>query len=142
MGLTVHHDNFYFSDAQIADSPSRRDGVSETAEFRLKAYGCELVQESAISLRVNQAVACTGQTLLHRFYSKRSLKKFDIERVAATCAFLACKLEEQPRKVRDVINVFHRGSARRARARRELRAAAGGPGTPEPPRRDVRGAEA
>ena len=37
MGLTVHHDNFYFSDAQIADSPSRRDGVSETAEFRLKA---------------------------------------------------------------------------------------------------------
>ena len=113
MGLTVHHDNFYFSDAQIADSPSRRDGVSETAEFRLKAYGCELVQESAISLRVNQAVACTGQTLLHRFYAKRSLKKFDVERVAATCAFLACKLEEQPRKVRDVINVFHGGSARR-----------------------------
>ena len=113
MGLTVHHDNFYFSDAQIADSPSRRDGVSETAEFRLKAYGCELVQESAILLRVNQAVACTGQTLLHRFYAKRSLKKFDVERVAATCAFLACKLEEQPRKVRDVINVFHRGSVRR-----------------------------
>jgi hypothetical protein len=113
MGLTVHHDNFYFSDAQIADSPSRRDGVSETTEFRLKAYGCELVQEAAILLRVNQAVACTGQTLLHRFYAKRSLTKFDVERVAATCAFLACKLEEQPRKVRDVINVFHRGSVRR-----------------------------
>ena len=78
-----------------------------------QAYGCELVQESAILLRVNQAVACTGQTLLHRFYAKRSLKKFDVERVAATCAFLACKLEEQPRKVRDVINVFHRGSVRR-----------------------------
>ena len=96
-------------------------------------------QESAISLRVNQAVACTGQTLLHRFYSKRSLKKFDIERVAAM----------------GVPRVQARGAAAegagrhqrvppgaRRRARRELRAAAGGPGTPEPPRRDVRGAEA
>ena len=116
MGLTVHHDNFYFSDEQISNSPSRKDGVSDETEFKLKVYGCELVQEGAILLRVNQAVACTGQTLLHRFYAKRSLKKFDIERVAATSCFLACKLEEQPRKLRDVINVFHRQNVRRKKA--------------------------
>ena len=39
--------------------------------------------------------------------------KFDVRRVAATSVFLACKLEECPRKLRDVVNVFHRMSRRR-----------------------------
>jgi hypothetical protein len=58
-------------------------------------------------------VACTGQVLLHRFYSKKSMTKFDVKRVAATAVFLASKLEECPRKLRDIINVFYRMSRRR-----------------------------
>tara|TARA_B110000977_G_scaffold198761_1_gene284372 strand:- start:8560 stop:9840 length:1281 start_codon:yes stop_codon:yes gene_type:complete len=126
MGLTVHHDNFYFSDAQIEKSPSRDDGIDEVCEFRSKVYGCELIQEGSILLKATQAVACTGQVLLHRFYAKRSLIHFDVETVAATCVFLACKLEEQPRKVRDVINVFHRGKGVRNRG---LNGTAGNTGT-------------
>ena len=87
--------------------------MDEETEFRLKVYGCELVQEAAVLLRAEQAVACTGQVLLHRFYAKRSLTKFDVERVAATMVFLACKLEECPRRLREVINVFHRMTCRR-----------------------------
>ena len=111
--FTANHDTFYLTDDQIADSPSRRAGMDEETEFRLKVYGCELVQEAAVLLRAEQAVACTGQVLLHRFYAKRSLTKFDVERVAATMVFLACKLEECPRRLREVINVFHRMTCRR-----------------------------
>ena len=66
------------------------------------------VQEAAILLKASQAVACTGQTLLHRFFCKRSTRQFPLDRVAATCVFLACKLEENSRKLRDVVNVFLR----------------------------------
>ena len=87
--------------------------MSEEDEFAMRVHGCELVQEAAVLLKASQQVACTGQVLLHRFYAKRSMVKFDVRRVAATSVFLACKLEECPRKLRDVVNVFHRMSRRR-----------------------------
>ena len=58
-------DTFYVTDAQLADS-LRRDGVDEATEFKLRVAACERVQEAAILLKASQAVACTGQTLLHR----------------------------------------------------------------------------
>jgi len=43
---------FYLSDAALLDSPSRGDGVSAEAEFKLRVYGAELVQAGAILLRL------------------------------------------------------------------------------------------
>lgn len=42
-------------------------------------YGCELIQEGGILLRMPQAVMATGQVLLHRFYCKESMLKFNIK---------------------------------------------------------------
>ena len=111
--IVTNVDNFYVTDDKIINSPSRERGVSEEDEFAMRVHGCELVQEAAVLLKASQQVACTGQVLLHRFYAKRSMVKFDVRRVAATSVFLACKLEECPRKLRDVVNVFHRMSRRR-----------------------------
>ena len=113
--IVTNVDNFYVTDDKIINSPSRERGVSEEDEFAMRVHGCELVQEAAVLLKASQQVACTGQVLLHRFYAKRSMVKFDVRRVAATAVFLACKLEECPRKLRDVVNVFHRMSRRRER---------------------------
>ncbi|ESQ34161.1 hypothetical protein EUTSA_v10007728mg [Eutrema salsugineum] len=55
----------------------------------------------------------TGQVLFHRFYCKKSLAKFDVKIVAASCVWLASKLEENPKKARQVIIVFHRMECRR-----------------------------
>ena len=111
--IVTNVDNFYVTDDKIINSPSRERGVSEEDEFAMRVHGCELIQEAAVLLKASQQVACTGQVLLHRFYAKRSMVKFDVRRVAATSVFLACKLEECPRKLRDVVNVFHRMSRRR-----------------------------
>ncbi|KAJ6790648.1 cyclin-L1-1 [Iris pallida] len=106
-------DTFYLSEEQLRDSPSRKDGIDESTETALRIYGCDLVQESGILLRLPQAVMATGQVLFHRFYCKRSFTRFSVKRVAASCVWLASKLEESPRKAKHVLIVFHRMECRR-----------------------------
>jgi hypothetical protein len=45
-------DTFYLTDEQLRDSPSRKDGIDEATETALRVYGCDLVQESGILLRL------------------------------------------------------------------------------------------
>ncbi|XP_014511834.1 cyclin-L1-1-like [Vigna radiata var. radiata] len=106
-------DTFYLTDEQLANSPSRKDGIDEATETTLRIYGCDLVQESGILLRLPQTVMATGQILFHRFYCKKSFARFDVKTVAASCVWLASKLEENPRKARQVIIVFHRMECRK-----------------------------
>ncbi|XP_061340857.1 cyclin-L1-1-like isoform X2 [Gastrolobium bilobum] len=106
-------DTFYLTDEQLTNSPSRKDGIDEATETTLRIYGCDLIQESGILLRLPQAVMATGQVLFHRFYCKKSFARFNVKKVAASCVWLASKLEENPRKARQVIIVFHRMECRR-----------------------------
>lgn len=48
-------DNFYLTDEQLKDSPSRKDGIDEATETTLRIYGCDLIQESGILLRLYPA---------------------------------------------------------------------------------------
>lgn len=45
-------DNFYLTDEQLKDSPSRKDGIDEATETTLRIYGCDLIQESGILLKL------------------------------------------------------------------------------------------
>ncbi|PKU37640.1 cyclin-l1 isoform x1 [Limosa lapponica baueri] len=58
----------------------------------------------------------TGQVLFHRFFYSKSFVKHSFEIVAMACINLASKIEEAPRRIRDVINVFHH--LRQLRAKR------------------------
>ncbi|KAI3470544.1 hypothetical protein Pfo_027207 [Paulownia fortunei] len=106
-------DTFYLTDEQLKNSPSSKDGIDEATETTLRIYGCDLIQESGILLKLPQAVVATGQVLFHRFYCKKSFARFNVKRVAASCVWLASKLEESPRKARQVLIVFHRMECRR-----------------------------
>ena len=48
-----------------------------------------------------------AQVLFQRFYYSKSLVKHNMEVVAMACVNLASKIEEAPRRIRDVVNVFH-----------------------------------
>ncbi|KAK4493032.1 hypothetical protein RD792_018152, partial [Penstemon davidsonii] len=106
-------DTFYLTEEKLKNSPSRKDDIDEATETTLRIYGCDLIQESGILLRLPQAVMATGQVLFHRFYCKKSFARFNVKRVAASCVWLASKLEESPRKTRQVLIVFHRMECRR-----------------------------
>lgn len=45
-------DNFYLTDDQLTNSPSRKDGIDEATETSLRIYGCDLIQESGILLKL------------------------------------------------------------------------------------------
>ncbi|CAN6248470.1 unnamed protein product [Urochloa humidicola] len=106
-------DTFYLTDEQLRDSPSRKDGIDEATETMLRVYGCDLIQESGILLRLPHAVMATAQVLFHRFYCKKSFVQFSAKRVAASCVWLAGKLEESRREPKHIIFVFHRMECRR-----------------------------
>lgn len=112
-------DNFYLTDEELKNSPSRKDAIDEATETMLRIYGCDLIQESGILLKLPQAVMATGQVLFHRFYCKKSFARFSVKRVAASCVWLASKLEESPRKAKHILMVFHRMECRRESLRIE-----------------------
>ena len=72
-------DNFYVSKEDLANSPSRADGISPEIETAQRVYGCELIQQAGILLRLPQAVMATGMVLLQRFYCKVSLVTHDVK---------------------------------------------------------------
>lgn len=45
-------DTFYLSEEQLKSSPSRKDGIDEATETTLRIYGCDLIQESGILLKL------------------------------------------------------------------------------------------
>ncbi|DAZ95627.1 TPA: hypothetical protein N0F65_002256 [Lagenidium giganteum] len=107
-------------DCILRNSPSRQDGISEEVEADHRFWGCELIQEAGVLLKLPQVVVVTAETLLHRFYSRKSLKDFDAFRVAIGCLFLAAKVEEHAKRIREVLSVFYAIYRRRRWQRRLL----------------------
>ncbi|KAI8815294.1 cyclin-like protein [Cladochytrium replicatum] len=91
----------------LEKSPSVQDGISPELELDLRITGCHLIQCAGILLKLPQVAMATAQILLHRFYYQASLKQFSIRDASMGALFLATKLEECPRKLRDITNVFH-----------------------------------
>lgn len=55
---------------------------------------------------VLQVAMATGQVLFHRFYHSKSFVRQPMEITAMGCLCCASKVEEAPRRIRDVISVF------------------------------------
>lgn len=93
---------------QTLQTPSREDGVSRELEEQLRSLGVELLQRATRLLRLSQLISVSAAAILQRFYYRRSLAEFDIRLGAQAALLIACKLEEQHRRVNDIVTVFHR----------------------------------
>jgi hypothetical protein len=49
----------------------------------------------------------TGQVLFHRYFYTKSFVKNPMEYYAMASLFLSSKIQECPRRIRDVMNVFY-----------------------------------
>ncbi|WKY12037.1 hypothetical protein Q1695_003530 [Nippostrongylus brasiliensis] len=92
----------------LQDPPSLADGMDRETEKNLRFFGCTLIQEGAVLLKLPQVAAATGQILFQRFYYLKSFLKFRYEHTVMACLLLASKIEEEPRRTRDVYNTFYR----------------------------------
>ena len=89
-----------------AASSSEGDEASRETRETQAIFGCELIQQMGILLKLPQVAVSTACVSFHRFYARRSMHKFDVRYIALGSLFLATKVEESPRKLRDILQVF------------------------------------
>ncbi|KAM2995022.1 hypothetical protein FF2_042033 [Malus domestica] len=97
---------WYFTREEIEDhSPSRRDGISLKKESQLRNSYCSFLQAIGMKLKVSQTTIACAMVLCHRFYMRQSHAKNDWQTIATSSFFLACKVRETPRFLKDVVVV-------------------------------------
>lgn len=103
-----HGGRWYFSRKEIEEnSPSRRDGIDLKKETYLRKSYCTFLQDLGMRLKVPQVTIATAIMFCHRFFLRQSHAKNDRRTVATVCMFLAGKVEETPRPLKDVILVSY-----------------------------------
>ncbi|KAG7019438.1 Cyclin-T1-5, partial [Cucurbita argyrosperma subsp. argyrosperma] len=99
---------WYMSRKEIEEnSPSRRDGIDLKKETYLRKSYCTFLQDLGMRLKVPQVTIATAIIFCHRFFLRQSHAKNDRRIIATVCMFLAGKVEETPRPLKDVIIVSY-----------------------------------
>ncbi|XP_071810585.1 cyclin-Q-like [Asterias amurensis] len=80
------------------------DSAVAKAHFRVAQY----MMEAGIKLSLQSATVASACTIYYRFFSVCNVTDYDTHLVGAAAIYLATKVEEQPVKLRDIINVCYR----------------------------------
>lgn len=100
--------NWYFGRKEIEEnSPSRNDGIDLKKETYFRKSYCTFLQDLGMRLKVPQVTIATAIIFCHRFFLRQSHAKNDRRTIATVCMFLAGKVEETPRPLKDVILVSY-----------------------------------
>ncbi|XP_073840759.1 cyclin T isoform X2 [Musca autumnalis] len=99
---------WYFTAEDLANSPSRRNGISPDQELSYRQMTAYLIQDMGQRLQVSQLCINTAIVYMHRFYAFHSFTHFHRNSIAAASLFLAAKVEEQPRKLEHVIRAANK----------------------------------
>eukprot|EP00850_Spirogloea_muscicola_P019363 SM000189S04080 [mRNA] locus=s189:275431:278462:+ [translate_table: standard] len=100
--------DWYFSREHIEQqSPSRKDGIGLSREIYLRKSYCAFLQDLGMRLGVPQITIATSIVFCHRFFLRQSHLKNDRFMIATICMFLAGKVEETPKSLKDVIRISY-----------------------------------
>jgi hypothetical protein len=104
-----------FTEAELANTPSIQDGMSQAEETDMRAKGVNFIVQVGIMLKLPQLTLSTASIYFQRFLMRASLKKerngipkLHHYQSAATALFLATKVEESCRKMKELITAFCR----------------------------------
>ncbi|KAK6333206.1 hypothetical protein TWF718_011028 [Orbilia javanica] len=103
------NDQWLFTDEELLKTPSIvRNGITFQQEREGRSKGCNFILQVGIKLKLPQLTLATASVFLHRFFMRESLKDFHYYNVAATALYLATKVEENCRKLSDLIQAVAR----------------------------------
>lgn len=104
-----------FTEAELANTPSIQDGMSQAEEKEIRAKGVNFIVQVGIMLKLPQLTLSTASIFFQRFLMRASLKKerngipkLHQYQAAATALFLSTKVEESCRKIKELIVAFCR----------------------------------
>lgn len=98
-----------FTDAELQRTPSILDGMTVETEHINRSKGVSFITQVGIMLKLPQLTLLTADIYLHRFFMRYSMVNLPNRpgmhyyAVAATALFLASKVEENCRKMRELI---------------------------------------
>lgn len=107
--LLLAESQWIFTEAELSRTPTVLDGCSEQKERENRAKGVNFILQVGIMLKLPQITLSTASVFLHRFYMRHSMENtsngpgFHYYPIAATCLFLATKVEENCRKMRELV---------------------------------------
>mmetsp|Transcript_921 Transcript_921/g.1445 ORF Transcript_921/g.1445 Transcript_921/m.1445 type:complete len:277 (-) Transcript_921:41-871(-) len=101
-------EKWIFTKENIEKTPSRNDLITLEDEASFRNRSCEFIVAMTSELQnVTVLSICTACMYFHRFYMFHSFSDIKIDRfvVATTCLFLACKTNENSKKLDKIIKV-------------------------------------
>jgi len=75
------------------------------AEIGIRRNTCAFLQEAGMKLGLPQLTIATAIVFFHRFYATKKFSEYDRHIISTTSLFLAGKVEETPKKLKDIIAV-------------------------------------
>lgn len=99
----VAETQWLFTEAELLRTPSILDGLPPEKERENRSKGVNFILQVGIMLKLPQITLATASVFLHRFYMRHSMQNYHYYSMAATCLFLAYKVEECVRKMRELV---------------------------------------
>ncbi|XP_008203829.2 cyclin-K [Nasonia vitripennis] len=94
---------WYYEKSDLHNTPSIQDGIDYETECKYRKEGARFIIDVGTKMDLGYNTMATGVVYFHRFYMFHSFKTFSQHVTACCCLFLAGKVEETPKKCRDII---------------------------------------
>ena len=97
-----------FTEEELTRTPSILEGIPLKTEREYRSKGVNFILQVGIMLKLPQITLATASVFLHRFYMRHSMqtapgKGYHHYEVGATSLFLATKVEENCRKMKELV---------------------------------------
>ncbi|KAI4500188.1 hypothetical protein M0802_004605 [Mischocyttarus mexicanus] len=94
---------WYYEKKELRNTPSAHDGIDYDTECRYRKEGARFIIDTGTKMDLGYNTMATGVVYFHRFYMSHSFKNFPRYVTACCCLLLAGKVEETPKKCKDII---------------------------------------
>lgn len=107
--LLLAKSQWLFTETELSRTPSILAGCSEKKERENRIKGVNFILQVGIMLKLPQITLSTASVFFHRFFMRHAMedaanpKGLHYYPIAATCLFLATKVEENCRKLRELV---------------------------------------
>lgn len=96
---------WYYDKKELRNTPSAAAGLDYKTEMRYRKEGARFIIDTGMKMDLGYNTTATGVVYFHRFYMFHSFQQFPRYVTACCCLFLAGKVEETPKKCKDIIKI-------------------------------------
>nr|CAG4644121.1 EOG090X09KD [Lepidurus arcticus] len=94
---------WYYDKKDLRNTPSIQAGLDYETECRYRREGARFIIDVGTKMGLRYDTMATGVVYFHRFYMFHTFQEFPRYITACCCLFLAGKVEETPKKCKDII---------------------------------------